>query len=117
MTELRVSAPGAARLGRDLDRAASAIDVDDLVQDVATPIAARAAAAAPRLTGAMARAIRVDNTGVVVDVDRYPLMVHNGTRFMAARPFITQAIRPAEVEQLATQHLNQALTTVGTSYV
>lgn len=117
MSEISVSVPGAGRMARDLDRAAEALDVDALVEDVADPIARRAQLDAPKDTGAMARSIRATSAGVVVDVDTYPLMIHFGTRYIAATPFITRNIRPAEVAQLADEHLATALNPLeGASY-
>lgn len=117
MAGYSVSIPGAGDLARDLGDAADALDVDELTLAVAQPIAARAAAAAPRLTGAMARSIRADHNGITVEAGTYPLYVHNGTRYLAARPFLTQAIRPSEIDTIAEQHVEDALDQIRTSYV
>lgn len=112
---IEVSAPGAARLARDLAQAAD--ELDDVTRAVAEPIARRATAAAPRRTGALARSIRVTDTGVTVDA-AHAVYVHWGTRYMPGRPFLTRSINDPEAARLTESHLADVLGPIeGTTYV
>ena len=104
---VEVSAPGAARLARDLARAADQLDDAALTRRVGEPIARRAEATAPRRTGTLARSISVTKDGVVVDA-AHAIFVHAGTRHMPGRPFL-RAINEAEVIRIANQYLADVL--------
>ena len=103
---VEVSAPGAARLARDLARAADQLDDAALTRRVGEPIARRAEATAPRRTGTLARSISVTPAGVVVDA-AHAIFVHAGTRHMPGRPFLTRAIN--EAGRIADQYLADVL--------
>lgn len=106
---VEVSAPGAARLARDLARAADQLDDAALTRRVGEPIARRAEATAPRRTGTLARSISVTKDGVVVDA-AHAIFVHAGTRHMPGRPFLTRAIiNEAEAGRIADQYLADVL--------
>ena len=105
---VEVSAPGAARLARDLARAADQLDDAALTRRVGEPIARRAEATAPRRTGTLARSISVTKDGVVVDA-AHAIFVHAGTRHMPGRPFLTRAIDEAEAIRIADQYLADVL--------
>ena len=105
---VEVSAPGAARLARDLARAADQLDDAALTRRVGEPIARRAEATAPRRTGALARSVSVTKDGVVVDA-AHAIFVHAGTRHMPGRPFLTRAINEAEAIRIADHYLADVL--------
>ena len=114
---IHVEAPGAGRLARDLERAADELDTAGLVQAVAEPIARRAAAEAPRRTGATARSVHVDATGVAVDTP-YAVFPHWGTKHVQANPFLTRQIRPSEITRTAEKHLDETVHIIeGNTYV
>ena len=106
---VEVSAPGAARLARDLARAADQLDDAALTRRVGEQIARRAEATAPRRTGTLARSISVTKDGVVVVDAAHAIFVHAGTRHMPGRPFLTRAINEAEAIRIADQYLADVL--------
>ena len=96
----RIEVEGAAALSASLDAASRDMaELDKAAAGASRIIATAARALAPKRTGALSRSIEpAPERGIAAALasERYAPFVHYGTRYMAARPFLTDAAKATE---------------------
>lgn len=100
MSQGAVTVEGADRLAATLSVAAADLgNLDHAAAATSRVVATAGRYNAPRRTGVLAASVRAmpeGGTGAVGTSVRYAPFVHYGTRYMRARPFLTNATRQTE---------------------
>lgn len=100
MSQTGVQVVGAERCAATLSRAGDRLAHQErAAAGTSRVVAAAGRAGAPRRSGTLAMSVRAapqGGTGVAMTSLRYAPYVHWGTRYMRARPFLTDAARQTE---------------------
>lgn len=95
---IKLDVPAAGRLASGMREAAGELgNLDPLHKRIATEWAGRAARRAPMRTGLLSRSIEPAHNGAHAGVEataKHAPFVHWGTRYVKARPFITDTATP-----------------------